>query len=182
MIEINKYLTKKRPKDMTLNLNLVLISIILTIVCTLDLNLRGRRKGKTLFHEDQDVLVTLIIVFPYYFPLWERFYNTSVEKGTEAAIAQFPNLPPGGLPSCGVFCRKRRSEAIRTGRFFEYDEQIIYFLIELIAAYPVPIIPNPYALANRKPVRVANGFTALPGLDGLRQVAGLFDNCQDHIN
>jgi len=112
---------------------------------------RGRR-GRTIFHEDQDVLVILMIVFPFYFPLWERFVNTSTNFGVEAAVAQFPNIPVGGLPSCGALCRKKRSSVrMESSRFLNFDEQIVYFIVELIAAYSVPIIPNPYAEDNKRP-------------------------------
>lgn len=119
------------------------------------LSTNSRRMGRTIFHEDQDVLVILMVVFPYYFPLWERFVNTSTNLGFEAAVAEFPNIPEGGLPSCGVLCRKKRSEARKeSSRFFNFDEQIVYFIMELIAAYSVPIIPNPYAEANKRPFRL----------------------------
>lgn len=151
---------------------LILVSRLSRVDTSERLLRSDRRKGRTLFHEDQDVVITMVIIFPYYFPLWERFYNTSVEEGTDAALAEFPNLPPEGLPVCGAFCRKRRSQMERTGRFFQYDEQVVHFLLEMIAAFPVPIIPNPYAAANQKPMRMKDGFNALPGLNGLRELAG----------
>lgn len=87
---------------------------------------RSRRVKRTIFYDDQDALVLLMIVFPFKFPLWDRFVATKQNQGFQAALAEFPT----------PITRRRLKRCIH------FDEQISFWVIEVICAYKVPIIPN----------------------------------------
>lgn len=94
-----------------------------------------KRVKRTLFYQDQDALVLLMIVFPYKFPLWDRFVATKQQEGLHAAIAQFPlPLTPRRVKRC-----------------VHFDEQISFWIIEVICAYMLPIIPNNIYKKNTLP-------------------------------
>lgn len=87
---------------------------------------RSRRVKRTIFYEDQDALVILMIVFSFKFPLWDRFIATKQNLGLAAALAEFP----------------KPLSARRLRRCVHFDEQISTWIVEVICAYKVPIIPN----------------------------------------
>ncbi|KAI1292534.1 hypothetical protein HDE_06912 [Halotydeus destructor] len=67
-----------------------------------------------------------MIVFPFKFPLWDRFVYTKSTSGLQAALAEFPTpMTPARLKRC-----------------VHFDEQLSLWIIEVICAYRVPIIPG----------------------------------------